>query len=103
MSADPLPSTWRDPILAQFTPAIAAVARLTVVADTRKHRGQLVRRTSVNRLREHDYVSYIPPPFRVLDRRMDQEMREMIRALQPPQTRHRVDAYRTIHDLPCWR
>jgi hypothetical protein len=33
MSADPLPSTWRDPILAQFTPDIATVARLTVVAD----------------------------------------------------------------------
>ena len=27
------PSTWRDPILAQFAPDIAAVARLTVVAD----------------------------------------------------------------------
>ena len=26
-------STWRDPILAQFTPDIATVARLTVVAD----------------------------------------------------------------------
>lgn len=26
-------STWRDPILAQFTPEIATVARLTVVAD----------------------------------------------------------------------
>lgn len=33
MSSDPLPSTWRDPILAQFTPDIATVARLTVVAD----------------------------------------------------------------------
>ena len=33
MSADLLPSTWRDPILAQFTPDIATVARLTVVAD----------------------------------------------------------------------
>ena len=33
MSADPTPSTWRDPILAQFTPNIATVARLTVVAD----------------------------------------------------------------------
>jgi hypothetical protein len=31
---DPLPpSTWRDPILAQFTRDIASVARLTVVAD----------------------------------------------------------------------
>ena len=30
----PMPSsTWRDPILAQFTPAIASAARLTVVAD----------------------------------------------------------------------
>ena len=30
----PLPSsTWREPILAQFTPDIASVARLTVVAD----------------------------------------------------------------------
>jgi hypothetical protein len=26
-------STWRDPILAQFTPEITTVARLTVVAD----------------------------------------------------------------------
>ena len=33
MSAHSPPSTWRDPILAQFTPDIATVARLTVVAD----------------------------------------------------------------------
>jgi hypothetical protein len=32
--SNPLPpSSWRDPILAQFTPEIASVARLTVVAD----------------------------------------------------------------------
>jgi hypothetical protein len=32
--SNPTPSsTWRDPILDQFTPAIATVARLTVVAD----------------------------------------------------------------------
>ena len=33
MIAHAAASTWRDPILAQFTPDIATVARLTVVAD----------------------------------------------------------------------
>ena len=33
MIAHTAASTWRDPILAQFTPDIATVARLTVVAD----------------------------------------------------------------------
>jgi hypothetical protein len=33
MSAHSPPSTWRDPIFAQFTREIATVARLTVVAD----------------------------------------------------------------------
>lgn len=33
MSSSSPTSTWRDPILAQFTPEIATVARLTVVAD----------------------------------------------------------------------
>ena len=33
MIAHTAASTWRDPILAQFTPDIATVTRLTVVAD----------------------------------------------------------------------
>ena len=33
MNQSSLTGTWRDPILAQFSPDIASVARLTVVAD----------------------------------------------------------------------
>lgn len=33
MSSQTQPATWRDPILAHFSPEIASVARLTVVAD----------------------------------------------------------------------
>src|ERR1700688_3630355 len=33
MTAHSPASTWRDPILGQFTPDLATVARLTVVAD----------------------------------------------------------------------
>src|SRR4051794_6033245 len=33
MNNQSLVSTWRDPILAQFTSDIASVARLTIVAD----------------------------------------------------------------------
>lgn len=65
MMSHSAPSTWRGPILAQFTPDIAAVARLTVVADPDE---LLTEQGVIDGIRQRglpeDYLALIAPCLR---------------------------------------